>query len=480
MSGPGITGLGGYAPNTRLSATEVGDAWGQFEASGIEQTAVPDADEDTLTMGYEAAKRALDAADTDGAALESLAFATTMPPMAETEMTVHLSELLDLPDTADLQLYTGSTRAGLQALADALVESSATPALVVASDRPQGELDDAVEQAAGAGAAAFVVDQDGPVTVRDHATYAESFQGTRFRPTGSERTEALDITAFDREAFTSTISAAIGRLDVDVEILDAAAIQAPDGGLPYRAGAAAGIDASLIENAATVHDLGDIGAASVPLSLARALASGSDTVLAAAFGSGAVAEAMTLAVDQSSDAPSVALAIDGNREVSYTDYLRQRGEITSGSPDGGGAYVSVPAWKRTLPQRYRLEAGRCPACEALNFPPSGACSGCHELVEYEPAQLDSTATVEAVTVISQGGAPPEFVEQQARTGDYTVAIVAIDGPDGDTASIPAQVVETDPGTLEIGDRVEFTVRRVYVQEDVIRYGMKFRPLRDNL
>jgi hydroxymethylglutaryl-CoA synthase len=85
--------------------------------------------------------------------------------------------------------------------------------------------------------------------------------------------------------------------------------------------------------------------------------------------------------------------------------------------------------------------------------------------------------VEAVTVISQGGAPPEFVEQQARTGDYTVAIVAIDGPDGDTASIPAQVVETDPGSLEIGDRVAFTVRRIYVQEDVIRYGMKFRPLR---
>jgi hydroxymethylglutaryl-CoA synthase len=138
----------------------------------------------------------------------------------------------------------------------------------------------------------------------------------------------------------------------------------------------------------------------------------------------------------------------------------------------------VPAWKRTLAQRYRLEAGRCPACEALNFPPSGACSGCHELVEYDPIRLDSTGTVEAVTVISQGGAPPEFVEQQARTGDYTVAIVAIDGPDGDTASIPAQVVETDPGSLEIGDRVAFTVRRIYVQEDVIRYGMKFRPLRD--
>jgi len=30
-----------------------------------------------------------------------------------------------------------------------------------------------------------------------------------------------------------------------------------------------------------------------------------------------------------------------------------------------------------------------------------------------------------VTTISQGGAPPEFAEQQARSGDYAAAIVAL-------------------------------------------------------
>jgi hydroxymethylglutaryl-CoA synthase len=475
MSERGIVGAGGYAPKTRLPTAEIENTWGQVEANNINETAVPDADEDALTMGYEAARRALDAADVDGHAITSLAFATTTPPMAESEVTVHLSELFDLPDTADLHLYTGSTRVGLQALLDALASPPTdSPALVIAADCPHGAPDETIGQAAGAGAAAFVVGDDEAAQVRERATYAESYQGTRFRPTGSEHTESLDITAFDREAFTTTTVAAVDQLNISPSSVDAAAVQAPDGALPYRAGNAVGLESAVINDVATVHELGDTGAASVPLSLARALADDSETVLAVAFGSGAVAEAAVFDTSGAETPPSL-LAIDGARELSYDDYLRQTGEITSGSPAGGGAYVSVPAWKRSLAQRYRLEAGRCPHCERLNFPPTGACSHCQDLVMYDPVQLEPTGEIEAVTDISQGGAPPEFVEQQARTGDYTVAIVAIDGPDGDSASIPAQVVGVGRDTVDVGERVEFTVRRIYVQEDVIRYGLKFRP-----
>jgi hydroxymethylglutaryl-CoA synthase len=476
MSDRGILSVGGYAPETRLPTAEIEEAWGQVEASNIEETAVPDADEDALTMGYEAARRALDAADIDSQSLAGVAFATTTPPMAESEITVHLSELFALPETADLQLYTGSTRVGLQALTKALTATAADGlTLVVVADCPQGPLDDTIGQAAGAGAAAFVIGNDAPVYVLNHATYAESYQGTRFRPTGREYTESLDITQFDREAFTTTTVAAVEHLEVEPSTVDAAAIQAPDGALPYRTGSAVGLENAVVNDVATVHELGDTGAASVPLSLARALADGSETVLAVAFGSGAVAEAAVFET-ASGKTPSSLLALDGQTKLGYTEYLRQTGEITSGAPDGGGAYISVPAWKRSLAQRYRLEAGRCPHCERLNFPPSGACSHCADLVTYESVQLKPTGEIEAVTEISQGGAPPEFVEQQARTGDYTVAIVAIDGPDDDSASIPAQVIGAQADAVDIGDRVEFAFRRIYTQENVIRYGLKFQAL----
>jgi hydroxymethylglutaryl-CoA synthase len=157
--------------------------------------------------------------------------------------------------------------------------------------------------------------------------------------------------------------------------------------------------------------------------------------------------------------------------LTYAEYLRRRGTITSGEPEGGGAYVSVPSWQRTVPQRHRLVAGRCPACDALNFPPSGACLDCSERVAYDRVELPGTGTVEAATTIAQGGAPPEFVEQQSRSGPFVSAVVALDGPDGGSVSVPAQVLAGSED-VAVGDEVVTTIRRVYQQEGVIRYGFK--------
>jgi hydroxymethylglutaryl-CoA synthase len=223
---------------------------------------------------------------------------------------------------------------------------------------------------------------------------------------------------------------------------------------------------------ATVHTLGDTGAASVPLSLARALADDASGIVGVAAGSGATAEAV--AVEVSGTVPS-ALALQGETDVDYAQSLRQRGEFTAGAPQGGGGYVSLPAWHRSLGQRYRLEAGRCPDCERLNMPPRGACSHCQALVEYDPVELSRTGTVEACSIISQGGAPPEFAELQGRSGAYATGIIAFDGPDGGSASLPALFVEVDPDDVAVGDAVEMTIRRIYTQEGVTRYGFKVRP-----
>ena len=103
----------------------------------------------------------------------------------------------------------------------------------------------------------------------------------------------------------------------------------------------------------------------------------------------------------------------------------------------------------------------------------GACPDCGELDAYTDVELPGTGTIEAVTTIRQGGAPPEFVEQQARSGAYVSAVVGFDGPEGGSVSVPVQLVAAnDPA---IGDRVVATIRRVYTQEGVTRYGVKVRP-----
>jgi hydroxymethylglutaryl-CoA synthase len=516
MSQLKIEAVGAYAPRFRVSAEAFEEAWGQFHAAGVSEKAIPDADEDALTMAYEAAARALDAVDRAGADVSFLAFASTMPPLAEEDLTARLGGMLGVRQSATRHVFTGSTRAGTRALdvalragpwdSEASGESSLPDAseesvgLVVAADCPRAEPDSSEDHAAGAGAAAFLLsesDGDGDgAAVRRRAEYAEEFPGTRFRQTGSETVEGLGATGYERQAFTETLGGAVEQLDLgDAEEIDAAAVQAPNGKLPYRAAGALGVDTETIRAGTTVHELGDTAAASVPLGLAKALAAGAERVLAASFGSGAGADA--LLVEAGDDGVAAELSLRDGESVSYAEYLRKRGELTSGPPEGGGAYVSVPSWKRTLDQRHRLLAGKCPDCGGLNFPPEGACNACKTLVEeYEEVKLTGEGRVEASTVISQGGAPPEFAEQQAQSGDFGVAVVALEGPhearsdserlseeeerrddprDGESASIPAQIVGAEAGSVEIGDRVETTMRRIYTQEGVTRYGFKVRP-----
>lgn len=473
----GIAGVGAYAPRFRITAAAFEDAWGRFEAAGVKEKAVPAADEDALTMSYEAATRALDAAAVDAADIDWLGVASSRPPIAEEDISARLGAMLGLSDAATRHVFTGSTRAGTRALwacLDAVDAGSAT-GLVVAADCPAGTPDDGIDHAAGAGAAAFVVGPDGGARIVDRAEYAAPYPGTRFRRTGEAETRGLGITEYDRQAFTEAVGAAADRLAA-IDDPAAAAIQAPDGKLPYRAAGAAGVDAETIQAASTVHELGDLGAASVPVSLAKGLADGRESLLAVSYGSGAGADAFAVAAD--GDVPT-RMALDGDASLSYAEYLRQRGVVTSGPPSGGGAYVSIPSWRRSLPQRYRLIAGRCAECGALSFPPEGACDGCNGLVAYDPVELSGEGTIESVTTISQGGAPPEFAEQQDRAGDYAAAVVALDAPSGaGSVSVPAMGTDADPADFDVGDRVETTIRRIYTQERVTRYGFKIRPMAD--
>ncbi|MFB6223753.1 MAG: zinc ribbon domain-containing protein [Haloarcula sp.] len=470
MTATGLAAIGAYAPRLRISAAEFEAAWGSFDAAGIDEKAVPDADEDAVTMGVEAARRALDAANATGTDVAHLAFATTTPPMAEEDLAARLCSILHVPDNAKTQTMTGSTRAGAQAL-DATLDGGPfgdSIGLVIVSDCPRGDPDSDIEHAAGAGSVALVVSEGGHGTVVDRASHTEAYPGTRFRTGGDDRTTGLGVTQYDRDAFTTVLGGAADGLDVSTDGIDAAAVQSPDGKLPYRATGALGIDAGTVAATETVSTLGDTGAASAFLGAATAFADDAERVLVATYGSGASATLFVV------DGPvPVKAALAGNVSLSYADYLRRRGEITSDEPEGGGAYVSVPSWQRTIPQRHRLVAGRCSACEALNFPPAGACTNCHDrTIDFEHVELPGTGTVEAVTTIAQGGAPPEFVAQQSRSGQFDSAVVALDGPAGEqTVSVPAQVLHSTDD-ISIGTPVVLTTRRIYTQEGVIRYGFK--------
>lgn len=464
-----IAGVGAYVPRFRLSAAEVEDALGRFRARGVDSVAVPDADEDALTMAAEAGERALDAAGYEAGSVDALFLASTTLPYDEEAGSGRLGSLLGVGETTRTSQFGGSTAAGGEALSAAL--DGGGVALVVAADCPQGALDEAVGHAAGAGACAIVCAPDSPGAVTDRSSYTATYPGTRFRKRGSDETTGLGVTAYDREAYRETVAGAVDELG-GANDPDAAALQAPDGDLPYRAARALGLDSETVAAGTVADEVGDAGAASALLGFADAVADGSETILVVTYGSGGAAHAFRV---EGGEIP-VRRTVAGDRDLDFAAAQRRCGAFDSGVPEGGGAYVSVPSYRRTLPQRHRLVAGRCRACGALRFPPEGACTECGASEGYDDTPLSKRGTVEAVTTISQGGAPPEFAEQQARSGDYAAAIVALETDSGDeTVSAPAMGTDADPADFSVGDRIETTIRRIYTQEGVTRYGFKIRP-----
>lgn len=470
-----IEAIGTYVPRYSVSAAAVTEAWGQFHGAGIERTAVPAGDEDTLTMAHEAATNALAASSIDAAAIESLFVATTTPPTEEEPMTARLVSTLGLDESVRSRQFTGSTRVGVEALITGTEREG--PTVVVASDAPRSHPDSEIEHAGGAGAVAVVLGPSGSATITDCGEHTEAVPGNRFRPGGTAQTTGLGITTYDRDAYSRAVSEAVEGLDFDPTDASAVALQSPNGKLPYRAAGALGVETDRIAAGTVVSETGDCAAASPLLGMAKAQLAGESSVLLVGYGSGsASAVAIEGSVPVETGQYEDIVPPESTREtLTYGEYLRMRGEITSGEPDGGGAYVSIPSWKRTLPQRHRLVAGRCEECGLLAFPPEGACTDCGSFESYEEVELPGTGTVEAATVIGSGGAPPEFVEQQAKSGAYTSAIVALDGPNGGSVSTPTQIVAHDD-PVTVGDRVEATIRRIYTQEAVTRYGVKMRPV----
>ena len=478
-----IAGVGAYVPRLFLPTTEHREAWGTGGPRGVERTAVPDADEDAVTMATEAARRALSVGGVDAASVEHLAVATTTPPNDEEALPPRLASLVGAtPETT--RQHGGGTEAGVDALV-AATDSGVGPALVVVADAPRGAPESDEEAAAGAGAGAVVLTGNADERADDDADEADGADylsvdatgeastvapGTRFRRRGRDETESIGITTYERRQYVDTVAAAVDALDHSVEDVDAAALTAPNGRLPYRVSEATPLSTDRISAGTVVDTVGDAGAAGPFLGLASALGDGATSVLLVGYGGGATATAAFLSGTCPVDA-----ALAGDVELDYAEALRRRGTITGTEPDGGGAYVSVPSWRRSLPQRHRLVAGRCRDCGALSFPPDGACRDCGSFVGYDDTPLPGTGVVEATTVIGQGGAPPEFVEQQQRSGAFGVCVVAFDGPRGETVSAPAQVATTPGDAPDVGDRVVTVPRRIYEQEGIVRYGCKVVP-----
>lgn len=456
-----ILGVGGATATLRLPAAAVGAAWGR---GGKGQAAVCAGDEDTLTMGWEAATRALAAAGVDGAEVDALFWGTTRPPFAEGPSHAYLATTLGLPADAGGLLCAGSPHAGVEALLaawDAVAAGAARVAVVVASDALIPGTGTAFEARCGAGAAALVIAADG-------GTAALTGRVTHSRPVvdryrGDTETETRDL--YDGRLFREMVFLpAIAEAGAALGAAEGTRWSVPDPDGRLGATAARRLGTADATSAAVYAAIGDSGAAAALLGLLPALAEPGPAA-AVAYGGG---RTTAVAVEVETPVPGAAAVLDalaGGKEVSYAEALRARRLLT---PNGEGIEMGVPpgsaAFVRGNPEMLGLLGGKCVECGTISTPPSihPHCIACGS-EKLEPTALARHGTVQ--TFVVNHTMPEPF--------EAPLPLVVMDLDDGARLILQG----TEPEGIEIGAEVELVLRRYAVERGVPVYGFKARAAR---
>src|SRR4051812_21136902 len=150
----GVLAWGSHVPHRRLDRTTIAAVAGGGGGKGTRTVA--SYDEDTTTMGVEAARRALRSAP--DATPDAIWFSTVAPAYLDKTNATAIHAALRLPRATAAYDAVGSVRSAIGALRAALTSSGA--ALVVSADMRTGLPGGPDEATGGDGAAALLVGDD--------------------------------------------------------------------------------------------------------------------------------------------------------------------------------------------------------------------------------------------------------------------------------------------------------------------------------
>jgi 3-hydroxy-3-methylglutaryl CoA synthase len=416
----GILSWGAFVPRLRLErkAAVEANGWanGALAGRASGSRAFCNWDEDTLTMGVEAARFCL---QRHAGAPDRIAFASTTAPFADRPSSVMAAMALQIPAHAKSLDQGGSQRAGTSALLQALEQPGST--LVIAADTRHGSPGTVQELAYGDAAAALQVGTE-QIAARylGGVSHCEDFVD-HFRATGDKRELHWEERWVRDEGINKIVPATIKSLLKQTGVA-ASAIQhfifptlLPK--LAEQIAVQLGIAKTAVRDdfAATV---GESGTAHALLMLAATLdvAKPGEKILIATFGFGcdAILLETTPQIAQLQRDAGVATQIAaGATERSYQKFLSFKGEvkIDFGLRFEAEVKTALTAQYRRAREMSGFVAGRCPKCGAVQFPRAGVCinAQCEHIGEQESVSLlGQRAEIVSFTAdwLSFKGAPP--------------------------------------------------------------------------
>jgi 3-hydroxy-3-methylglutaryl CoA synthase len=469
---PGIISAAGYVPYRRLARADIASFMGSGGGKG--SRAVASHDEDTTTLGVEAARCALRAAP--GASPDALWFATSRPAYLDKTNAAALAAALRLSGDVAAYDFGGALRSGMGALVTALRTGGTT--LVVAADQRDG-LPTSGDESSGGDAGAAVIVGDGPDVVAESiasASASDEFTD-RWRAPG-ERVSKLWEERFGENRYLALGQEAVAR------VLKAAGLEMADVGRLVVTGmhgrAVTGLTRKLAPGEGVLVDdlgatVGQSGTAHPLLVLASTLetlaAEGAPAgthvlVVHLADGADAIVLRTTDALARWRPRRTLAAQVANGAPITYAKFLSWRGQLQPEPPRRPEpARVSSTAAHRNEEWKFGFVGSKDRSTGAVHLPPSRISMEGGAVDDMEPvAMADATGTVVTSTIdrLAYSPSPP-----------IVFAIVDFDGG----GRYPVELTDADAEEIRAGSRVEMTFRRLFSADGIHDYFWKGRPVR---
>ena len=457
-------------PYRRLDRSQIAATFGSGGGKG--SRAVAGYDEDTTTMGVEAARLALRSA-TGGAEASSLWFATAEPAYLDKTNAATIHAALRLDSSVPAFDFGGALRSGVGALRAALQGNDTV--LVVSADMRGGLPTSGDESQGGDGAAAVLVGSDTHGTVI--AEYLGGASATeefieRWRTPGSTRSRQWEE-RFGEVKYGPLLdqawNAALKATELTTDQVDRVIVT----GMHARAvrslsGRLGTAKEALVDDLTTA--VGNTGTAHAALLLTSALEAATPgqviALVVLADGVDVLIFRATDAITSYAAARGVATQIANGAPITYGKYLSWKGVVTVEPPRRPEPdRISASVAGRTEEWKYAFVGSRDRSSGELHLPPARI-SRVGDAVDEMDAQpmSDTQGTIALLTVdrIAYSLDPP-----------ITFAVVDWDGG----GRLPVEMTDSDPADLAMGGRVEMTFRRLFTSDEIHNYFWKARPVR---
>jgi len=463
---PGIVSYGAYVPYWRLSRGAITGALGSGGGRGTRSVA--SFDEDTTSLGVEAARVALRSAP-DGVSPSDVYFSTTSPAYQDKTNATAIHAALALPSHVGAYDLVGSVRSNVAACG----VGGAAGGLVVLSDIRTG-LPGGSDESSGGDAGVALLFADGPDVLAETiggGSATDEFVD-RWRTPGAPYSKQWEE-RFGEHAYVpladEAVAAALKAANLSVEDLDHVVVA----GLPSRAVAA--VKKSLGAKSGALADdltaeIGNTGSAHAALVLCDVL--------------DRAEPGQTIALIQLSDGCDVWLLRTTPALATYRRTTTVREQIAATRDDL--SYAAFLTWRgfldREPPRRPEPDRPAAPPSLRRNDWKYGLIGTRDErgFVHLPPSRVSmGTGAIDQMTEVRMADVPATIATYTVDRLAYSLsppvvgAVIDFDGG----GRFQCELTDVDPEKVQIGDRVEMTFRRLYTQDGVHNYFWKARPVR---